>query len=164
MDQMHKIEVFFQEDKNDSESNAVRKDILSDLGIQLNSLKIVQCYYINADLSDEELQKTASKLLADPIVQKYVINSESEIKADWLIEVKLNSGVTDNTGNAAMLGVKDLLKREFKEETNENIRTTKKYFISGEITREQAERIAKELLANEVVENFKVDDLNERRN
>ncbi len=152
---MHKIEVFFSKTENDSESFSVKNDIVSDLGIEVDSVKIVNCYYINADLMQEQLQKIAVKLFADPIVQNYSINSEKlEIKADWLIEVKLHLNVTDNTGNASIIGVKDLLKIEFRKELNENIRTSKKYFLSGNLNEKQIKRIAKELLANEVIESF----------
>lgn len=147
---MHKIQVFFEEEKNDAESNSVKTSIESDLEIKTGSLKIVNCYYINAELSQEELQKIAGKLFADPIVQKYSVDSEPEISFDWLIEVKLHSGVTDNIGNAAVIGVQDLIKRKFRE--NETIRASKKYFISGELEEKQIKRICTEMLANTLIE------------
>jgi len=153
---MNKIEVFFEEEKNDSESNAVKNDILSDLGIELNGLKIIQCYYIEADLTQEELEKIASKLFSDPIVQKYRINSKAEIESDWLAEIKLLPGTTDNTGNAAMIGVKDLLKRDSFE--NESIKTSKKYYFFGG-TEEEIKKICKKLLANEIIESFEIKKL-----
>ncbi|MFH1664483.1 MAG: phosphoribosylformylglycinamidine synthase subunit PurS [archaeon] len=147
---MHKIQVFFEEEKNDAESNSVKTSIESDLEIKTGSLKIVNCYYINAELNEEELHKVAGKLFADPIVQKYSVDSEPEISFDWLIEVKLHSGVTDNIGNAAVIGVQDLIKRKFRE--NETIRASKKYFISGELEEKQIKRICTEMLANTLIE------------
>lgn len=155
---MHKIEVFFPETENDSESFSVKNDVVSDLGIEVNSVKIVYCYYINADLSLEELENTAKNLFSDPIVQEFTVDSDAVIKADWLIEVKFNSGVTDNTGEAAVIGLEDLIKRKLNE--NEGINTTKKYFLSGNLSENQVKRIAKELLANEVIESFELKKLN----
>ncbi len=149
---MHKIEVLFKEEKNNAESVSVKNDIALELGIQLDSLKIVDCYYIQAELTEEELQKTASKLFADPIIQDYFIDKKAEIESDWKIEVKFHKDVTDNKGNAAIIGVQDLIKRKFQE--NEEIRTSKKYFISGNVEENQIKRICSELLANQVVESF----------
>ncbi|PIN99238.1 MAG: hypothetical protein COT90_00495 [Candidatus Diapherotrites archaeon CG10_big_fil_rev_8_21_14_0_10_31_34] len=150
---MNKIEVFFREEKNDSESNSVKNDILADLGIKLNALKIVQCYYIEPELTEQELEKIASNLFCDLIVQEYKINSDAEIKADWLAEIKLLPGTTDNTGNASMIGVKDLLKRNFPE--NESIKTSKKYFFSGG-TENEINKVCREMLANEIIESFEI--------
>lgn len=149
---MHKIQVFFEEEKNDAESISVKNDIVSELDIKVNSVKVVNCYCINAELDSVELEKIAKNLFSDPIVQKYSIDSEPEIESDWIIEVKLHAGVTDNIGTASMQGVQDLIKRKFKE--NESIRTTKKYFISGSLNENQINRICRELLANEVIESF----------
>ncbi|MBU2099836.1 phosphoribosylformylglycinamidine synthase subunit PurS, partial [Candidatus Micrarchaeota archaeon] len=135
---MHRIEVFFREEKNDAESISVKKEIESELGIKTESVKIVHCYYINAELSEEEAKTAAEKLFCDPIVQNYSVDSDSGIKADFMVEIKFLPGVTDNEGNAAMIGVKDLLKREFREK--ENIRTSKKYFFSGNLKEKEIER------------------------
>jgi len=156
---MHRIEVFFADPKNDAESFSVKKDILSELEIQTDSVKVIKCYYLNAELSLEDTENLAKNLFADPIVQNYSIDSEAKTEADWKIEVKLNSGVTDNEGNTAMLGAKDLLKRNFSE--NEEIRTSKKYFLKGNLDEEKIKRICKELLANEVVESFEYKKLSE---
>ncbi len=153
---MNKIEVFFKEKENDSEARAIKNDVLFDLGIKLDSLKIIKCYYVNAELSEEELKKTASSLFADPVVEDYKINSDTEINADWTAEIKLLPGTTDNEGNAAMTGVKDLLKRNFAE--NESIKTSKKYFFSG-ITKEEINRICRNFLANEIIESFEIKEI-----
>jgi phosphoribosylformylglycinamidine synthase len=157
---MHQIQVFFEEEKNDAESLSIKKDIASDLNIELTFLKIVRCYYINAELSLKELEEAAKKLFADPVVQKYSIDEEAKIDAEWMIEVKLHSGVTDNEGNAAVTGVQELLNMKFKE--NEWIKTSKKYFISGKINETEIKRICTEMLANEVVESFEYKKLKEQ--
>jgi phosphoribosylformylglycinamidine synthase len=154
---MHKIEVFFGQEKNDAESISMKKEVESELGFEIDFFKIVRCYYLNAELSLEEAKETAEKLFCDPIVQNYSIDSDTGIKAGFMVEVKFLPGVTDNEGNAAIIGVKDLLKRKFKEK--ENIRTSKKYFISGNLKKKEIERICRELLANQVVESYEIKKL-----
>lgn len=129
------------------EGNKVRSSIVSDLGLDVDNVKIIDVYNLDGDLKQTELTMLAAKLFADPITQKFSIDSPLAKDFDWVIEVGYKPGVTDNVGKTSGQAIKDL--------TNKNIDvyTSKQYLLRGVPDRNHVEKIAYELLANDLIQN-----------
>ena len=148
---LHRVEVSFKPNVVDALGNSIGKRITEDLKIKTDSVKTVDVYTIDGDLSDEELIVLGENLFADPIIQDFAIDSTLDKKFDWLVEVGFKPGVTDNVGKTAKEGVEDIFKRKIN-----GVYTSKQYIIKGNISKEDVEKISSGLLANQLIERWEI--------
>ncbi|MCR4368921.1 MAG: hypothetical protein NUV67_03375 [archaeon] len=150
---VHKLEVAFKEKKDDSTGFAAKNDIEEDLGIGgLDSIFTSEIYYIDAELAAQKILEIAENVFIDPLIQKFSLKGNVHSGAKNFVEVKLHPDVTDNLGIVAKEAIEDYLGKPLEG----NIRTSRKYYLYGDIDAKAAKRIAKELLANEAIETFEV--------
>lgn len=148
---IHKIEVGFKKGIKDALGESVKREIIEDLNILVDKVKTVDVYAIDADLSEEQLKMLGENLFANPITQKFSLDSPLTEDFDWLIEVGFKPGVTDNVAKTAKKAMEDILKKKLRPE--EAIYTSKQYLISGkELTGDDLDNIAKNLLANDLIQ------------
>jgi len=148
----HRIEVSFRPEFTDALGSSVQKRICEDLQIPVAAVRTVDVYTIDGELSKDELEFLGRELFADPITQIYSFQEPLAKKFDWdfSIEVGYKPGVTDSPGQTARNAIRELIKKDFK------VYTSRQYLIKGELSLKEAERIAKELLANELIERFSI--------
>lgn len=151
---MQRVEVALKPGITDAHGNSVRKQIIEDLHIDVEAVQVIDVYTINSNLTEEQVESVARDLLADPITQEYRINKSFDIPFSVAIEVGYKPGVTDNVGATTVEGIEDLLGVKFSRE--ESVYTSKLYLLSGEITKEQAEKICLGLLANPLIERYQI--------
>lgn len=155
--QVHRIEVGFKEGIRDALGEKIKKRINEDLGIEVREVKTIDVYTIDAALSNEQLNFLGENLFSDPVIQEFSIQEPLVRNFDWLIEVGLKPGVTDNVGKTTKEAIKDILKIEFSGE--EAVYTSKQYLISGEkLNQKDLERISRDLLANELIQQWIIID------
>ncbi|MDO8885611.1 phosphoribosylformylglycinamidine synthase subunit PurL [Candidatus Oleimmundimicrobium sp.] len=150
-----RVEVGFKPGVVDALGGSVKKSIIEDLHISVNSVKTVDVYTIKANLNQEQVNKIASELLTDPITQFSSSNGTIAKNFSKIIEVGYKPGVTDNVGRTTVEGIEDLLNVEFKEDESV-VHTSRLYLIEGDITDKEAERIATGLLANPIIEHYSI--------
>ncbi len=145
---VRRIEVGFKKGMRDALGESIRKRIVEDLHIDVDSVRTVEVYTLDATLSNEQVKLLGEKLFADPVIQVF---SDKPIAADflWLIEVGFRPGVTDNVGGTAKKASEDILKT-----TLHGVYFSRQYLINGNLTKEEAERIAGGLLANSMIERW----------
>jgi len=124
--------------------------IASDLGFIVQNLRVADEFIIDRDLNPGDLEVIVEEVFQDPVIQDAAIDEPLKIPFDWLIEVGFRPGVTDNVGRTAREAVERALGVQFQ--SGEGLYTRKLYFIQGEITKEQADTIAKDLLANDLIQ------------
>jgi len=131
---------------------AKRRAIRDFLEIPLTQVQTRRVYTLNTRLTTQELEAVEKRLLVDPVTQKPFANGEGDF--DWLVEVGYKPGVTDNVARTARLAVIDLIERRLDNE--EGLFTSTQFLLKGDLTRANAWRIARELLANELIESITV--------
>ena len=143
-----RIEVGFKEGMKDALGEGVKKRIIEDLHIEVDSVRTIDVYTFDAKLSEEEVNMLGEKLFADPVIQVF---SSKPLAGDfsWLIEVGFKPGVTDNVGTTAKKASEDILEKPLK-----GVYSSKQYLIKGDITKEDADKIAGGLLANSMIERW----------
>ncbi len=151
---MHRVEVRMRPDMVDARGEAARTDIIDDLGISVEKVRCAEVYTIYATLSADELDRVAQELFTDPIIQESSAAEPVLHEYDWLIEVGFLPGVTDNVGKTATEGIADILGRPMAED--EGVYTSRQYGITGDLTEDQADHIARDLLANELIQRWVV--------
>ncbi len=144
----------------DAIGERVRNRIVNDLGIGLiSSVRTAAIYTLNGAFAMSELTSLAEGPFSDPIIHDFSINSSFSKTFDWMIEVGFRPGVTDNVGRTAKEAVAVLLKKDLPEDFS--VHTGTQYFLEGNATRAQVERVARELLANELIQTVRVFSQNE---
>ena len=148
---IHRIEVGFKNGIRDAAGEKIKKRIIEDLKIEVEKVNTVDVYTIDADLSESQLNFLGENLFTDPVIQEFSIDKPLVKDFDWLIEVDFKPGVTDNVGKTSKGAIEDIL----KEKLNGEVYTSKQYLVLGKgLTRENLEKIAKDLLANELIQRW----------
>ena len=144
-----KIEVYTKPELLDTFDFGILEDI-ADLGITgVDAVLTATLYWIEGDLDAETIHRIATELLADPISQDYVLDTEEENDTTWGLEVQFKPGVTDAVGDSAVKGITDLGIAGVT-----TVRTGHKYWFDGTLTAEALETIAQRLLMNEVIQTY----------
>ncbi len=149
-----RIEVAQRPELRDALGEKVARRMKEDLGLAVESVRTIRLYLVEADLSDKELSAFASGPLCDPVTQIQAIDRPLApiFGFDWLIQVGFRPGVTDNEGKVAREALELLLGRKLSEA--ENVYSLMQYLVKGKLSEEDAERAARELLANELIERW----------
>ena len=151
---VHRIEICFIDGIRDALGEKTKRNIVDNLGINVAEVRTVEIYTIEGDISGTELEEIARGPLADPIIQRYRIDGACIDRFDWMIEVGFRPGVTDNVGKTATDAVCLLLGRK----NAIRVYTSRQYVITGNLARTAVERIASDLLANDLIQRYEIID------
>jgi len=148
-----RIEVGYREGIFDALGHLTVQDI-RDLGITgVSEVRTGGIYWIEGDLSEDEVHRICRELLADPITQEYEFypaDSPPSLPPDaWVVEVRYRPGVTDAVGDSVVKGVRDM-----GIDSIRRARTGRKYIIRGNLSKDEIETICRRLLYNDVIETY----------
>jgi phosphoribosylformylglycinamidine synthase len=149
LNMLNRIEIGFKKGIRDALGEKIKDRIISHLRINADSVRTFEIYTVDGELTREELEKSARGPLFDPVIQNYAINSSLAFGFDWLIEVGFRPGVTDNVGKTAGEAIALLTGKKVR------VYTSRQYAING-IRRDDAGRIASELLANDLIQRYDI--------
>jgi len=139
----------------DAEAERIKKDIF-DLGINVSdikktiSVKIAHLYEISSEVNSDKIKNICNNLLVDSIIQQLFINSDSS-ENNSTVEVYYKTGVTDSVAETIKIGIDDMGFKDFFK-----IRTGKKYYFSGSLSKQELKKIAEKVLSNTVVQEYKI--------
>ncbi len=157
----NKIEVAMKPGLPDPTGACVRGRLAEDLGIVVDDVRVIDVYTINADLSAEKLERVRVELFTDPVIQGSGINASLARDYKYIIEVGFLPGVTDNVGKSSAEGIADTLGRPLKP--GEAVYKSTQYAVSGAVTKKTCERIARDALANELIQRWVVKSAKEMK-
>ena len=148
----HRIEIWYQKGVFDPGRQGICSDIL-DLGIKgITAVETGSIFLIKGKISPANLKKVARELLADPVTQEFYSGKRALPNGAVSVEVWFKEGVTDTVGETARKGIDDLgITGEFA------VSTARRYLLYGKnISEKKAAAIAGRLLANEVIQTYKI--------
>jgi len=141
--------------ERDALGEKTRARIINDLNITaITSIRTATIYTLNASLNADELTTLARGPLSDPIIQDYTINTSFCTDFDWVVEVGFRPGVTDNAGRTAKEAVTIALNKQLPEDFS--VHTASQYFFTTTGPRSTIEKIADEILANQLIQTITV--------
>ncbi len=153
----HRIEVGLKKTQRDTRSAKILKKIKRDLGIHPEALHFIRVYLVEGAFPLELLKEFAESALCDPVIELYTLDEplyqRLEISFDWALEIGFRPGVTDNEGKTAEEALSYLLERPLDPQ-KEGVYFARLLLIKGALSRSEVERIAKDLLANELIERW----------
>ena len=134
------------------------KDI-HDLGItSVSYVRVVDIYWLDAELAQDKLELICSRLLADPVTQEYWYGEYPHLDGEadpnqHSIEVAYNAGVTDPIEATICKALNDLGITGVRA-----IRTARRYLIDGRLDNSQLEAISSKLLVNPIIQHIVSDE------
>lgn len=149
----HRIEVAMKPGQSDPAGADTVSRIHEDLGCDVDGVRVVNVYTIDAELSTDELEHVRKELFTDPVIQESAVDKSLAPDCDFVIEVGFRPGVTDNVGKSAKEGIQDTIGRRLKDQ--DAVYTSTQYAIRG-TDRETCDRIGRELLANGLIEHWEL--------
>ncbi len=150
----HRIEVGLKPDIKDALGEKIRRRIQNDLHIAVDLVRTIDVFIIDIHVSPAELDALAAGPFSDPIIQHYAVNRPLAAGFDWLIEVGLRPGVTDNVGRTALEALSLMLNRT--PAPDEKVYSARQYLLWGTLDRLAVEKIARDLLANELIHRYEI--------
>ncbi len=145
----HRIEVGFKDGVKDPHGEKIRRMVASELSLSVHSVRTVEVYTLDMELTGSELKLLASGPFSDPVVQNYSIDSPLTDDFDWLVEVGLKPGVTDNVGRTALEAALFCIGRECPG--GGKIYASRQYLFKGRLSRDDLQIAVDRLLANELI-------------
>jgi phosphoribosylformylglycinamidine synthase len=149
-----RIVVGLKDNVRDARGERVRREIREHLGIDLQGVRTIDVYTVDAQLSEAEVVAAAAGPFSDPIIQDYTINQPLAHDFNVLVEVGFRPGVTDNVGRTAREAIQYQTGRPFTDD--EGVYTSVQYLLSGDISVEDAERIARDFLGNGLIQRWDI--------
>jgi len=149
---VHRVEVRIKKQLPDARGEGLVKDIF-DLGItSVSDVRVVDVYWLDDDLTPDELALICQRLLADPITQDYFCGQHSPAEEATsagihTVEVAYNAGVADPVEGSVLKAIQDLGISRVRA-----VKTAKKYLIAGQLNGEQMELICSRLLVNPIIQ------------
>jgi phosphoribosylformylglycinamidine synthase II len=143
------IAVWIKAGLPDPRGDALQKDI-QDLGITtVTQASVKDIYLLDGSLSKAEVDRICQELLADPVIQEYSYGESTIFSGQQAhaIEVAYNPGVMDPVEESVTKGIRDL-----GISTALRVKTAKRYFLWGELSKKELETICDKLLVNPVIQ------------
>ena len=157
---VHRIEIRPKEGFGDPHAEGVHHHV-KELGIDsVQAVRSRRLFFLYGQLSQAEARRIAEDLLIDPVVEEYrlceggdggrdVPSPEARGSAGAaVIEVHLKAGVMDPVAASAEQAICDM------GLSVSMVRTARRYELSGDVTDQQRESVARKLLANPVIEDI----------
>ena len=149
---IHRIEIAVRRGLPDARGKHAAGRIRDFLHLPVSRVRTRDVYHLEADVSEEEAQRIVGEL-ADPVLQVGAVGRLEDESCDVIVSVAFKPGVTDPIGKSALVAVEDILGRSLGEDAA--VYTSVVYLLTG-VDIEQGKVIARDLLANEVIQETEV--------
>ncbi len=149
-----RLEITLKPELFDAEGESILRKARDYFGLSLEKVRIIHVLTIDAGLNEEQLEAIRKEIFTNPVTQ---LSSYEPLARDfdWIIWVGFRPGVRDTAGSVAMEAITDFLGYEFRDD--EAVYTSKIYQIRAEnLSAEDVDRIARELLANDTIQQWKI--------
>ncbi|BCX04860.1 MAG: phosphoribosylformylglycinamidine synthase subunit PurL [Candidatus Roseilinea sp.] len=148
---IYRIEVHPRPTYRDARCVAIAADIQS-LGIAVPvAVEIADLYFLSGALDEGDVARIAEQLLCDPVTQTYTRGASLQPAGAHAVEVALRPGVTDAVADELTRAA-----RELGVSGIERAATGVRYVLHGALDAGQVARIARRLLANDVIQTFTI--------
>ncbi len=152
----YQLEITLKPHLLDAEGEAIRRKARDYFGFELSAVRTVHIVTFDVRLTDAQREVLRKEVFTNPVTQ---VSSYRPLAVDfdWTIWVGYRPGVRDNPGSTAAEALEDVLGIRLAE--GEAVYTSRRYCVrGGGLDRTGAARIAAELLANDIIQRWKVVD------
>jgi len=149
-----RLEITWRPELVDAEGEAVRRQAREYFGLACSRVRVIHLLTLDTDLNPQELEALRWEVFTHPVTQ---ISSFTPLARDfdWALWVGLRPGVRDTAGSTAVEAMEAFCGRSLGPEAA--VYTSKLYLLNGDgITAEMAARVARELLANDIIQEYRL--------
>jgi phosphoribosylformylglycinamidine synthase len=148
-----RLEIRLKKDLLDAEGAGIRRKSSEYFGFEVDDIRTIRVLTIDADLDPDQLERIQTEIFTNPVTEE---SSYSPMASDfdWLIWIGFRPGVRDTAGSTAVESIEDILGIKFGHD--QAVYTSKIYEIKGLIPEEQVRKIASDLLANDIIQQWKI--------
>jgi phosphoribosylformylglycinamidine synthase len=158
---IHRIEIGPKPGVTDARGSGVAESVRTFLGLPIEAVRTRSVYKVDAELTESEAERVREEL-TDPVIEESALGRLDAEPFHWLVTIGYKPGVTDNVGRTAKTAIEDILGRRLPD--RDAVYTETQYFlVAPELSREQAEHIGTDLLANVLIERIGVQSADEWR-
>lgn len=151
---IHRIEVCLKNHILDPTGRKVASRASEHLDIHCQDIRVADAYLIQKDMTTKDLHIIAQEVFQDPVIHDIAIDEPLQLEYDWAIEVGFKPGVTDNVARTAREAIERTLGLAFTGD--DGVFSRKIYLVKGDIPRSQVESLAKDMLANDLIQTWRV--------
>jgi phosphoribosylformylglycinamidine synthase subunit PurSL len=145
-----RLEIGWRPELTDAEGEALRRKALEYCGLALDGVRVCRLLMLDLDLSPAEMEAVRTEVFTNPVTQVSSFKPLAR-EFDWALWVGFRPGVRDNAGATAREAIEAFLGRSLPREAA--VYTSKLHLLFGpQISRDQAARMARELLANDLIQ------------
>jgi phosphoribosylformylglycinamidine synthase len=149
-----RIEIAYKPSITDAEATVLINKAQRYFDIIVDSARTINIVTTDQRFAVEQIHKLQTEIFTHPVTQ---ISDTKPLKIhfDWCIWIGYRPGVRDNPGSTAVEAIQDLLDMTFDK--GASVYTSKRYCLCGKkLTRQQVETLAKELLANDIIQQWRI--------
>jgi phosphoribosylformylglycinamidine synthase len=149
-----RLEIALRDHLIDAEGEGLRKKARAYFGFEIDRVRIVNVLTLDVDLGPAQLERIRQDIFTNPVTQVSAY-TPLPVSADWIVWVGYRPGVRDNPGATAVEAIEDLL--GMRLQPGEAVYTSRRYCFSGSrLSRSAVETIARELLANDIIQQWRI--------
>ena len=156
---LRRIEVGLRPQVTDTVGRNVAAKIRASLGLNVESVRLVRVFTVDGLSGDVLARMVAQGVLHDPVLQDAALDllpaPQGAAPADWVLEVGFRPGVTDNEGRTARDTLALVLGADRRSIA---VYTSAQFHVTcakdTPLSRADMEHIARDLLANELIQRF----------
>jgi phosphoribosylformylglycinamidine synthase len=148
-----RLEIMLKPGLKDAEGENIRRKGKDYFGIETQSIRVIRVLTLDANLAEKQLDLLRTQIFTNPVTEESSFLPMAR-DFEWVIWVGLRPGVRDTAGSTAVEAIEDLLKIKFGQ--GEAVYTSKLYAVNGSLSRIQVETIAREILANDIIQQWRV--------
>ncbi len=149
-----RIEIGLKRGVTDARGRSTVAKIRRYFRLPVQSCHTRDVYKVDVSLPAIQLREI-KKAFTDPVISRSGVGRLSPPAFDWMVEVGFKPGVTDNVGATARAVVQDLIERPLA--LQESVYTSIQYFFrAAGLLRPDVEKIARDLLANSLIQTIQV--------
>ena len=148
-----RLEIRLRPELIDAEGMSVSRKASAYFGLAVSDTRVIKVLTIDADLSNDQLERIRTEIFTNPVTEESSFLPLAD-DFDWIIWVGLRPGVRDPAGSTAVEAIEDLLGAKFGHD--ESVYTSKIYQIKGNLQENDVETIAREILANDIIQQWRI--------
>jgi phosphoribosylformylglycinamidine synthase II len=148
-----RLEIRLKKELMDAEGAGIRRKSREYFGFEVEEIRVTRVLTIDAELNRAQLEQIRTEIFTNPVTEESSY-APTPADFDWLIWIGFRPGVRDTAGSTASEAIEDLLGIRF--ESDQAVYTSKLYELKGQLSEKQARKIASELLANDIIQQWKI--------
>lgn len=148
-----RLEIKLKRELFDAEGAGIRRKSREYFGFEVEEIRVIRVLTIDAELNREQLERIRTEIFTNPVTEESSY-SATAADFDWLIWIGFRPGVRDTGGSTASEAIEDLL--GIKLTADQTVYTSRLYEIRGRLSEKQVHKIAADLLANEIIQQWKI--------